>query len=222
MFTSRSIAVGVASCLFVASAFLVVDRGGLLAWGGGVLGALLLLKVLRRPSSRDVVLTVAVLGLWTLSWVATWSYVKATWESGEVVQLVIDDRHTARVWVLDMSDGPTMYYDAPPDIASRLLAGASVSMTRNGRVRHECASASLVRDLPDERVQDVIHEMEEKYSGGNTATAVFYSVLGGKRDRVPLLIHLTPCGRDQPARRLVDQDPSAPTHVESKRGREAT
>ena len=47
-------AVGVVSSMFAVAAFLVIDRGGLLAWIGVVLGALLLLKVLRRPSPRLV------------------------------------------------------------------------------------------------------------------------------------------------------------------------
>lgn len=193
MSPSRFIAVGVTACLFVAAAFLIVDRGGLLAWVGVVVGTLLFLKFLRRPSPRDAALSVAILGIWTISWGATWNYVKSTWESGEVVQLVIDGGHTARVWVLDLNNGPIMYYDAPPDVASRLLAGAPISMTRNGHVGHECAAASRVQDLPEERMQDVINEMERKYEGESTATKVFYSVLGGKRDRVGLVIGLTPC-----------------------------
>ncbi len=192
--TRRLIAVGAVSCMFAAAAFLVVERGGLLAWVGAIVGVLLLLKILLRPSPRDAALSVAILGIWALSWGATWNYVKSTWESGEVVQLVIDGEYAARVWVLDMSDGPIMYYDAPPDVASRLLAGVPLSMTRNGHVRHACASASRVQDLPEERMQDLLDEMEKKYDGGSTATQVFYSVLGGKRDRVGVLVRLIPCG----------------------------
>jgi len=177
----------------VGAAYLVVDRGGLLAWIGVVLGALVLLKVLLRPSPRDAMWSVAILGIWIASWVIAWSYVRSTWESGEVVQIEIAGGHTARVWVLDTSEGPVMYYDAPPDVADRLLAGTSLSMTRDGHVRNECASASRVEELPDARVQDLIERMAEKYEGRNTATEVFYSVLGGKRDRVGLVIELTPC-----------------------------
>ena len=190
----RSIALGVVCCMWVAAAFLAFDRGGLLAWVGVVLGALLLLKILRRPSPRDAVLSLAALGIWAISWGAAWSYVVSTWESGEVVVVDVAGEHTARVWVLDQSDGPLMYYDAPPDVAGRLLEGAPLSMTRNGHTRHECASASRVEDLPEEQLQELIGQLEEKYAGRNTATVVFYSVLGGRRDRVGVLIRLTPCG----------------------------
>ncbi|NNL85150.1 MAG: hypothetical protein HKP27_05830 [Myxococcales bacterium] len=194
MSPDRLLAVGVVACMLAAAAFLVVDRGGLLAWIGVVVGALLLLKILRRPSPRDTMLSVAILGTWTIAWGATWNYVVSTWESGEVVQLEVAGEHTARVWVLDMSDGPNMYYDAPPDVANRLLAGAPLSITRNGQVRHGCATTSRVQELPEEQIQDLIDRMEEKYKGRNRATDVFYSVLGVRRDRVGLLIKLTPCG----------------------------
>ena len=188
-----SATIGVASCIFVAAAILVVYRGGLLAWIGVVLGILLLLKTLFRPSPRDAVLSVAILAIWTLSWGAAWNYVVSTWESGEVVQLELTGGHTARLWVVDMSDGPFMYYDAPPDVARQLLAGAPISVTRNGQVRRGCATSIRVRELPKDRYQEMYDQMEAKYEGRNTATAVFYSVLGGRRDRIGLLIELSPC-----------------------------
>ena len=187
-------AVGVVSSMFAVAAFLVIDRGGLLAWIGVVLGALLLLKVLRRPSPRDTIFSVVALGIWAVSWGATWGYVMSAWESGEVVQIEVDSAHTARVWVIDTNDGPIMYYDAPPGVAARLLAGAPLSMTRNGHVTHECAAADRSQELPEERVQDLLHRMEEKYEGRNTATDVFYAVLGVRRDRVGLVIEMNPCG----------------------------
>ncbi|MDJ0788424.1 MAG: hypothetical protein QNK05_16580 [Myxococcota bacterium] len=190
----RRIALGAIACLLVASAFLVVDRGGLLAWLGAVLAAGLLLKILRRPSARDALLSAGALGVWAISWGATWGYVVSTWESGEVVQLDVAGEHTARVWVLDLSGGPIMYYDAPPEVASPLLAGEAVSMTRDGRVRDACAVAARAEDLPEDRLQDLIGRMEEKYGSRNLATTVYYSVLGVKRDRVGLVIELAPCG----------------------------
>jgi hypothetical protein len=180
--------------MFVAAAWLVVDRGGLLAWIGTVLATLLLLKVLRWPSPRDPVLAVATLTVWALAWVVTWQYVVSTWEPGEVVVVEIGDGGpTVRVWVLDVSDGPIMYYDAPPDVASSLLAGVPLSVTRNGQVRHGCATAIRVDEVPEEQLQDAIGEMDDKYQHRNQATGVFYSILGARRDRVDVLVQLTPC-----------------------------
>ena len=189
----RSISVGAACCLSVVAAFLVIDRGGVLSWVGTVLGAVLFLKILLRPSPRDAMLCVAVLATWAVSWFVTWKYVVSTWESGEVVHVEVDGGHTARLWVLDLSDGPAMYYDAPPGAASQLLAGAPLSMTRHEQISRGCASASLVEELPEHFIQDVFNRMLEKYGSRNTATDVFYALLGVKRNRVGLLIQLTPC-----------------------------
>lgn len=193
MTPGRSIALGAAAATLLAAAYLVVERGGLLAWIGVVLAALLLIKMLSRPARRDMVLAVSTLTVWILAWPVTWYYVMSTWESGEVVDVETAGGHTARVWVLDMSDGPTMYYDAPPDIARNLLAGTPVSVTRAGRVQQGCVAASRVEDISNERLQDLYSEMEQKYQGLNQATEVFYTVLGGERDRIGVLMKLGPC-----------------------------
>ncbi len=193
MNTNRMIAFGLTGGMLIATTLLVVDRGGLLAWVGIVLGSLLFLKFLRRPSPRDAALAAALLGIWAAAWGATWMYVVSTWESGEVVQIDVADEHTARVWVLDTDDGPVMYYDAPPDVASSLLAGASLSVTRDGRVEDACASASRVEELPEERIQGLLEAMEEKYGSRNRATDVFYALIGVKRNRVGLVVTVVPC-----------------------------
>ena len=109
------------------------------------------------------------------------------------MQVEIADGDSIRVWVIDTSDGPAMYHDAPPEVAERLLAGVPVSMTRNGRVTRACAAAAPIDALPEEQVAGLLRVMEEKYAGRNTATAVFYAVLGVRRDSVGLLLRLEPC-----------------------------
>ena len=189
----RSIAIWVALGMFAAAVFLVVDRGGILAWVGVVAGALLFLKVLRWPSPRDAVTSVSVLGIWVMLWAGTWWYVRAAWESGEVLQMRIADKQTVRVWVLDMSDGPVVYYDAPPEAADLLLGGAPLSWTRAGHTKQGCAAVERASDLSEEQALAVVELMEEKYKGANMATNVFYLALGGKRDREGLLIRQQTC-----------------------------
>ncbi len=189
----RIVAGGVAAGLLVAAALLVVERGGLLAWTGVVLGPLLLLKAALRPAPRDVILSIVLLGIWAASWGIAWSYVRSTWESGEVVQLEIAGEHVARVWVIDTSDGAVMYYDAPPDVATSLLGGARLSVTRDGQVTHACAAAKPVDRMREDELQALFDRMLEKYEGRNTATDVYYVVLGVERDRVGLVIRPTPC-----------------------------
>ena len=111
--------------LLIVAGYLVVQRGGLLAWSGVIAALLLLIKQRARPSRTDMFVVLGFTLLWTASWAAAWSYVRSTWESGEVVELslpVSDEIQTARVWILDADGGPVMYYDAPPRIGEALLA----------------------------------------------------------------------------------------------------
>jgi hypothetical protein len=192
----RFAALSLAAGLLVASGFLILQRGGMLAWSGALLALLLAAKVWLRPSTKDLALAVSLLTLWGLAWAAIWQYVKSEWESGEVVVIDIETpsgRHTARVWILELNGEPTMYYDAPPRIAQQLLNGAPVAMRRNGVTVHECADASRVTEVSDEVLTKVFDRMEEKYQERNNATQIFYRMLGGERDRVPILLRLTAC-----------------------------
>lgn len=194
MSTERSISLVAASGLLFVAALLVVDRGGLLAWTGVALGAALTAKAFLRPEHRDALVFVGVVVVWVVAWAATWAWVRSTWESGEVVELEVAGRHTARVWVIDTDAGPVMYYDAPPDAVADLLEGAPLVMTRDGQMEEGCADASRVEDLPAERVDALLGQMEEKYADRNAATDVFYVVLGVERDRVGLVVEMAPCG----------------------------
>ena len=51
------LAIGIALCLALAGVVLIVQRNGLLAWLGLLLGAGLCLKALRRPARTDPYLT---------------------------------------------------------------------------------------------------------------------------------------------------------------------
>jgi hypothetical protein len=181
------------SGLLLIAGYLVVERGGLIAWSGVILAGLLLVKTLRWPTSRDMMLVAATFALWASAWAMSWYYVVSMWESGEVVDVEIGGEHTVRVWVLDMKDGPTMYYDAPPGVARSLLAGVPMSVTRAGHVQRGCASTTRVEDVSEEQALDVYRAMEEKYQGRNQATEFFYAVLGAKRNRIDVLVRLAPC-----------------------------
>ena len=57
-----------------------------------------------------------------------------------------------------------------------------------------CAVASRVDDLPEERYQALYAVMMDKYAKQSSGTNVFYAVLGGRRDRVGLLLEIGTCG----------------------------
>jgi hypothetical protein len=192
----RGVAAIAATTLLAASVLLIVQRGGLLAWTGAILALPLLAKILLWPSPADGRASAAVLLLWALAWLATWQYVKHVWESGEVVETRIGPpsaEHTARLWVVDANERATLYYDSPPEIASTLLAGAQITMSRGGSVAHGCAKAVRVSSLPESAQASFLELMNAKYAQRNDATQIFYSVLGSDRSRVPVLMHVSRC-----------------------------
>ena len=112
-----------AATFTVASALLIFERGGLLAWTGLVVAVVLLLEGLLRPGKLDGLLIFICAALWAGAWFGTRHYVISTWESGEVVELSIvttNGIHVARTWVLDTDSSMLIYYDAEPDIVSAL------------------------------------------------------------------------------------------------------
>ncbi len=184
----------VAAVLFTATCLaLTVDRGGIIAWAGQVVGVALLLKVWIRPDDRDVALSLAVAAGWALIWAGTTYYVLSTWESGEVVTLGVetpDGTHTARVWALDAEDALVLLYDAPPEIAEALLQGGPVTLERGGQLSVEHPVARPMDDLPQDEVDAIFALMEQKYAELNRATDVFYGFLGRRRDRVVVIVTL--------------------------------
>ena len=79
----------------------VLERGGFIAWGALVGGGILAVKILRYPSARDLLWSLALVFVPVLAWVGTYYYVIGTWESGEVVSLEFDTergQHVARLW----------------------------------------------------------------------------------------------------------------------------
>lgn len=163
---SRSIAFVVAATVALAGLALVVERGGLIAWLALILG---------------------------VAWFGTLNYVISTWESGEVVELTIDTSEgpqVARLWVLDIDEHPTLYYDAPPLAAQSLLAQTPVQFSRAGEVSTRVPQATEVDALPEAQANRMLEGMQSKYGERNSAAMVYYGLLGRARDRVPLVVKL--------------------------------
>lgn len=77
-----------------------------------------------------------------------------------------------------------------------LSAGAG-SYAGTGGIRFEPgliddATAAFVSSLPEDGFIKLVAGMRERYGHGSDATEVFYSVLGGNRKRVPILLHVKP------------------------------
>lgn len=193
MLKSRRIAFFIAGLSTVVALILVVDRGGLIAWGALVIGVALLVKVWLKPSKLDLGLTVGLVTIPVLAWFGTFYYVISRWESGEVVELAIDTSngaHTVRLWVLDIGAYPTVYYDAEPEVAKSLLAGKPLKFTRAGEVSTRIPKTTKVDALPEDEANLVLEAMETKYGDRNGAAVLYYALLGTPRDRVPVVVNL--------------------------------
>ncbi|MEQ8860067.1 MAG: hypothetical protein RIC56_15590 [Pseudomonadales bacterium] len=193
MMMYRGIAVFVAGLTTVAALFLVVDRGGAIAWGTVVLGGALLAKVWLRPSRSDTGWCFAMAIAPALAWAVTFGYVISTFESGEVVEMAIDlgsDTHTARVWVLDIGNDPVVYYETDPVVADSLVSGEPLQFTRAGETSTRTPHAERADSIPEEEANRVLEVMSAKYGDRMTAVNVYYAMLGSPRDRVSLVVTL--------------------------------
>lgn len=175
--------------------YFVVERGGAVAWGALLVGVGCGLKSWFKPGARDLLLV----GGWALVSVLTsfaaYAYVIGTWESGEVIEMTVDSPsgpHTARVWVMDIASMPTVYYEAPPQVAKALLTGAPVKFVRAGQSSMRTPRATRADELAEEDANRVLGAMDTKYGELNSAAVVYYLLLGSPRDRVSLVVNLEP------------------------------
>lgn len=146
------------------ASFLLVERGGLIAWSALGIGLALLAKVLLKPTKHDLALNTALATAIVLAWFGTFYYVISTFESGEVVELEIDTSngvHTARVWVLDIGTDPLVYYDTDPVVANALLAGTPLQFTRSEKVTTRIPEATPFDELPEDEANLIFEVMGE-------------------------------------------------------------
>ena len=182
-----------AALMAIAGLVLVMERGGVLAWTGCIVGLFLSIKSMYRPSAMDAAFVLGSCIMWPLAWFATNYYVISTWESGEVVELIIPipgGEHTVRTWVLDDDKSALIYYDAEPEVVSALQSGNPVRFSRGGVDRSLVAKVTLVNDLQPERTIRIFDLMNIKYGDRNAATGVYYTLLGRSRDRIAIIVEL--------------------------------
>lgn len=97
------------------------------------------------------------------------------------------------MWVVDLRDEPTVYYDAPPSVARALLQGPPLTFVRAGEITSGCADARLADALPPERLDELFALLDAKYGALDGATELFYTVLGSRRDRVGVVLQVDDC-----------------------------
>ena len=179
--------------LVIVAAYLAATRGGLIAWALLIAGGLLLLKTWRRPAGTDLVWSVGIASAGALLWGGTFYYVISTWESGEVVELVLstaDGAHTARVWTMEVDGASFVYYDAPPAAAEALLVGVPLQLSRNGVVSTRIPEAREADSLDEAEADRILTAMTLKYGDRVGAADLYYLMLGRPGDRVAVIAKL--------------------------------
>ena len=197
MNASQKIAIVIASLTTLVALGLVIDRGGLIAWLTLILGAAFVAILIFRPISgiKAVVLSAMLAVIPSALWIGTVKYVIKQWESGEVVELLIDTEqgpHTARLWVFNIDHREAVYYDADPEVAHALLAGKPLQFTRAGNVSTRIPAATRVDTLPEEQANQILESMQTKYGELNSAATIWYVMLGSPNDRIPVVVYLSP------------------------------
>lgn len=183
----------------LAGLYLVFSHNGLIAWFALLGGVLLLGKIWRRPTERDLALSLGLILVPVLLWAGTYYYVISSWESGEVVELEIQTSNgslTARLWVMDIGPHPVVYYDALPEVAQSLLAGHPLRFNRAGQISIRVPQATPVEALGEEQANRIMSAMQNKYGALNDAAVLYYLMLGRAADRVALVATLVPATAD--------------------------
>ena len=183
----------IAGTTTIVALWLVMNRGGVIAWSALLLGSVLLTKIWLKPTRADLGLSAGLAALAVVIWIATFNYVINTWESGEVVELVMETNtgtHTTRVWVLEFDSDPVIYYDAPPAAATALLAGTPLQFTRGAEVSTRIPQTTEADALSEEEAKRIFEAMAAKYGEKVDAADIYYLMLGRSRDRVAVVASL--------------------------------
>ena len=193
MTSTTKISLAIIILVMLVALLVVMDRGGLIASATMLAGAGLVAKAWLHPSNRAPAFAISLAIVPVLLSVGAYYYVISSWESGEVVELAFETEegpHTARLWVMDVGSSPTVYYDAPPEAAKALLAGAPVQFTRNNVTSTRTPQARPVEALPEEEANLILEAMLTKYGDLNGVATVNYLLLGRPTDQVALVVNL--------------------------------
>ena len=108
----KYLSIAIAGLLPTLGTVLLLERGGLFAWAGIILGIVLLIKTLTLPSVAGLKISFLTTATFVAAWAATYLSIVLIWESGEIAELNVENSEgvsTIRVWVLDV-DGDTIIF----------------------------------------------------------------------------------------------------------------
>ncbi len=179
--------------LILAFAIIIAIRGGLVFWAALLMTAAWAVKSVMRPGGRDLAGVMSIGVLAAISWAGISAWVFSTWESVEVVTVAVPmegGEQTVRTWIMDEREHPWIIYDADANVADALLAGANISVTRDGITTPYAVDVSLYDEMTPEESAPLFDEYLAKYGEVDFINNVFYGLLGRKRGRVVLILEL--------------------------------
>ena len=192
----KYLSISIAGLLLTLGTVLLLERGGLFAWAGIILGIVLLIKILALPSVADVKISVLTTATFVATWAATYLIIILIWESGEIAELHVEnseDVSTTRVWVLDLGGDTIIFYDAEPEDAAILRGDPKISVTReNTEIRYSQIHVISSEDARTDSLNRVYEGWSEKYGNRTLATPVYSLMYGRSRTKESFIITLTP------------------------------
>jgi len=192
----KYLSISIAGLLLTFGTILLLERGGLFAWAGIILGIVLLIKILALPSVADVKISVLTTATFVAAWVATYVAIIVIWESGEIAELHVENLEgvsTIRVWVLDLDSDTIIFYDAEPEDAAILRGNPKISVTRdNTEIEYSQIDVVSSEVAPIDSLNKVYEGWSEKYGNRTLATPVYSLMFGRSRTKESFIITLTP------------------------------
>ena len=192
----KYLSISIAGLLLTFGTVLLLERGGLFAWAGIILGIVLVIKILALPSLADVKISVLTTATFVATWAATYLIIILIWESGEIAELHVEnseDVSTTRVWVLDLGGDTIIFYDAEPEDAAILRGDPKISVTReNTEIKYSQIHVISSEDAPTDSLNRVYEGWSEKYGNRTLATPVYSLMFGRSRTKESFIITLTP------------------------------
>ena len=192
----KYLSISIAGLLLTLGTVLLLERGGLFAWAGIILGIVLLIKILALPSVADVKISVLTTATFVATWAATYLIIILIWESGEIAELHVENLEgvsTIRVWVLDLGGDTIIFYDAEPEDAAILRGDPKISVTReNTEIKYSQIHVISSEDARTDSLNRVYEGWRQKYGNRTLATPVYSLMYGRSRTKESFIITLTP------------------------------
>jgi len=191
----KYLSISIAGLLLTFGTVILLERGGLFAWAGIILGIVLLIKTLALPSVADVKISVLITATFVATWAATYLIIILIWESGEIAELHVENLEgvsTIRVWVLDVDGDTIIFYDAEPEHAEILRDDPKISVTReNTKIEYSQMHVVSSQAAPTDKLNRLYEGWSEKYGNRTLATSVYSLMFGRSRTKESFIITLT-------------------------------